>query len=132
MKDKDWAYLAGIIDADGSIGIYLVPKGNGKRQYNHQLSFCGDKLLMDWVNSNIPSSRIFLAHRTWMWITNRKAVIIQVLSNTIKYMTTKQEEARLMLEYLVLDKPDRELYSSYLKLAKRLRHSSNEGAYRRY
>lgn len=127
MQDVDWAYLAGIIDADGSIGIYLV-KG---MHYNHQLNICGDCHLMEWLDTKAPKVHIVLTRGkfggTWVWNTNKASTITTVLSNSIKYMTTKYREAELMLEYLNQKNPDREYYCQALKSLKKLRQKACGG-----
>ncbi len=107
-KALDWAYLAGFVDADGSI---VVNRWLDNRYQRHRyitricISNC-DRQIMNWLvsefggsvsmaNRNAPKN-----HRTlWRWsLSGLKAR--PILRNILPYLRLKQKRAELALQFI--------------------------------
>ena len=100
MKDKEWAYLAGIIDADGCISIAsrkqcCRSKGT---HYNAMIDICGDSKLAHWIKKRIKVRIAIKYKRYWRCYFERRDQVRHILTNVIPYLVTKKEEAEIVLK----------------------------------
>lgn len=101
------AYLAGMIDADGHIGIYnrATAKGCGARL---RLSVSNtDTTLLEWIQATTGIGSIVPKDKgnarckpTYEWVTSAEAAA-SVLKQVIPYMIVKRARAELAIEYQV-------------------------------
>jgi hypothetical protein len=86
-SQTDWAYLAGIIDGEGCISLFM-----GSNGYPHaRIQVANNKMVLH----NHPSE-IFKAHTTH-WADC--PTIAWILENTLPYYIIKRNQAELLLEY---------------------------------
>lgn len=123
----DWAYLAGLIDGEGSVAISHRKDGshirNGTRTYYHSdnsyqchITISNtDFKMIDWVRYTFKGCVYFSRPRegnrvpqyTVAWQAND--MVEWVLKNTLPYMLTKYEVAEVILRFLSTPKLEREL-----------------------
>ena len=123
-----WAYLAGIIDADGYVGILkYIDKGCVSPHYKPKLDITGDWKLMLWLNDNIEESSIEVKHEpfVYQWRVFRKRSISKILEKTIPFMVTKKKRAIIVKELcdLPLNKHSKKIKES---LYRKFRQIMNE------
>lgn len=106
MSIMQCAYLAGMIDADGSMGIY----GSSKSKLRNRLRLTvanTHEVMLDWivmvtgVGSVIPrpsQGATFKQQFDWV-VTGESAT--SVLEQILPYMIVKRDRARLAIEYQV-------------------------------
>jgi hypothetical protein len=104
MNDLQWAYLAGIIDGEGTIGIVAPYKG--ARGGRVELSVANTSpVLIEWLRATgygrvHPKQRAKAWHKdAWAWNV-RGHQIEEVLSGVIPYLVIKAPHARLALQFL--------------------------------
>ena len=111
MKDTDWAYLAGLIDGEGHLGIE-GPQGPGVMLVITNSSV----VLMDWLESHMPVGKKYslkgskngVKRPVWQWwIWNED--ILPIVSAVMPYLIAKREEAEVIL--LALDERKRYSYA---------------------
>ena len=93
----DRAYLAGIIDGEGSIGVL----------YDHPLPFVRNRVsvvvvntdqgLLDWLSE--IGGRISRSTNAMRWEVTARAEVIELLAAVIPYMRIKREVAELALRH---------------------------------
>lgn len=108
MTENDWAYLAGFVDADGSIAVSRWRDSrNQATRYIVRLSISNcDKYIMNWLvskfygcvslsNRNAPKQ-----HRTlWRWVLSGiKAK--PVLTRILPHLRLKQKRGELALQFI--------------------------------
>ena len=101
MNQLQWSYLAGIMDADGYIGIQSwVGKASKSPHYKPNINITGDRKLMDWLNANVEKRNIGVKHEPYVlyWRVYAKPMISNILLNTIPFLTTKKERAIIVKE----------------------------------
>lgn len=108
VTKNDWAYLAGFVDADGTIALNRWREKCTNR-WCYLLRLCVsncDKNIMNWLVSKLGGG-VYLCnqnapkhHRTlWRWVlcgTNARPVIEKILP----FMLIKQKHAELALQYI--------------------------------
>jgi hypothetical protein len=109
LRPVDWAYLAGVIDSDGSIGMYAA-KSTGRhpeyRNYYLRLAITNaSKPLMDWLVANLGGrfdtrAQVAAHHaQTYNWIVTQMHAGA-ILKRTLPYMKVKTMQAHLAVEYV--------------------------------
>jgi len=119
-----WSYLAGVIDADGYIGICKYANPSGSYHYKPRLAIVGDRKLIDWLNENITKGHVNVKHEpnVLTWSVFRKKDLRIILRNIIPFMTTKKRRAELVLELVSLPlnkhnvKRREEIYREFRKI----------------
>lgn len=110
LPDADAAYLAGMIDADGSVGIY----GDSKRKHRVQVTISNtDYDFLLWVKQvtsvgSVNKQRAGTAHwkPTFQWCCTSKAAVT-FLTQLAPFMRVKKDRAQLAIEFhLSLETPD--------------------------
>lgn len=98
------AYLAGMIDADGHIGIYKHDKHSSGSRVILTVSNT-DTVLLDWIRDTTGIGTVTLQARgdernktTYYWNTSA-AGATSVLEQTLPYMIVKRARAELAVEY---------------------------------
>ena len=103
-----WPYLAGLLDADGCIGVNAgTDPRNGRRRYTTRVFVSNaDKGLMNWLvaefggNINISNQNAPSNHRTmYRWVlhgTRAGPILFQVLP----YLRIKAQQAELVLRFI--------------------------------
>lgn len=110
MREKTKAYMAGIFDAEGCLGIYPSNR-DGQVKYQPVIRMCNNsRLLMKWMVRYFGgtfSKRTF--HRKgyrssvgYDWHIYDQKHISSFLSLILPYLVLKQEQAKLMIEYTSL------------------------------
>jgi hypothetical protein len=100
MKETEWAYLAGIIDGEGTIIL--------RKQHSSVCPLISiamtHKDTIDWIHVRCGghvylqvTGRITSLHH---WVMDKYDGIELILTSTLPYMITKREQAVLMLEFL--------------------------------
>lgn len=103
-KIEQIAYLAGIIDGEGS--FYIGQESRRKKHYNSRLYVVNtDERLINWLRQTFGGliySRISKTHPTWKrkfeWITN-KSEIIPITKAILPYLICKKQQAELMIKF---------------------------------
>jgi hypothetical protein len=102
MEDITCAYLAGILDGEGSIMLYKT------HQNTHPAPVVSvtttDRELADWLKDNfggqIVNQKIYQAHhkQAWVWkVTNQKALAVLLLARAYMKIERKGRKADLLL-----------------------------------
>jgi len=124
-EEAKWIYLAGILDADGYVGIIkYIDAGRKSAHYKPKLDIIGSIKLMEWLNNHIERRSIQVKHEPFvmMWRVFKKETISKILKRCIPYMTTKKERAILVKKLcdLPLNKHSKEkkeeIYRSFRKI----------------
>ena len=106
MKNIDWAYIAGFIDADGSVAIEQHSNANGTPRYAVKLYITNaDRDIMDWLVANLHGS-VYLTNRNapkhhktmWRWVIQGKQAA-PILRQVTPYLRVKKKRAELALRF---------------------------------
>jgi len=108
----DWAYLAGIIDGEGSIGLHRDGRHN-RMMPGPRLSIVNtDRKFFDWFiakfalrTRNLPfrQTKSHLGKRpVYRFKTCSRSEILRLLSGTLPFLIIKREQAESLLEFLHL------------------------------
>ena len=107
MEDVDWAYVAGFIDADGSVGIERRKRASGEVGYSVKLYITNaDRSTMDWLVSNLEGG-VYLTNRhspkhhqtMWRWVVRGKKAG-PLLRELLPYLRLKKKRAELALRFV--------------------------------
>jgi hypothetical protein len=101
MKNRTKAYMAGLMDTDGTLGIY------DKKSSGYQASvefYNDDRLLMEWVVSMFGGSyRIKKDPRReavgYRWTPTGRQHAVRFLNDILPYLVLKHREAEILLEF---------------------------------
>lgn len=105
MKDHTRAYMAGVIDGDGHIGIVKNPAFCPAIQFVNE-----SKALMNWAvlhfggsirKEAIPSGKDF-----YRWVLYGKQAQKAFIANILPYMLIKRSQAEILREFLEIDRSD--------------------------
>lgn len=137
------AYLAGIIDGEGSIMIWkseIDPKRRG--QFNLRINVSStDKCLMDWLVDNFGNkyreskspSRMAKPHwkKQYIWEVNRPN-ILNILKDIYEFLVIKKERCKIAIEFRnTFAKRERylskETFEIRLNLYKQIKHLNSRG-----
>lgn len=114
--ELDTAYMAGIIDGEGSMGVYYVADHHydnrrGRRSYFNSLSVSNtDKRLIDHLKSIWGGSITTYANHgfKYSWIHRiswqSRSDLLNILNATLPYLVLKKEQAELMIQWCELRK----------------------------
>ena len=116
MKTRSIAYMAGLMDTDGTLGIY----DKGDSGYQATVEFCNDDLqLIKWVVTTFggtyrakPDKR-----RTaigYIWRTQGKQHSSKILDQLIPFLVLKKKEAQIIKEFLSIEGENPELRKSLM------------------
>ena len=107
MNSHEWAYLAGLLDADGSVSVRKYKrKDSSTYKYHVECVISNsDNSLMDWLVTKLGGGVLIInkkapqKHKTvWRWVvTGRK--VIPILEKCIPHMIVKKQRARLGLQF---------------------------------
>ena len=107
LSRDDWAYLAGFVDADGSISVNRwCERGATRPRYLMRLTISNcDKPIMDWLVVELGGG-VCLAnregpkvHRTsWRWAVSGKYAG-KILEQLLPYLRVKQKRAELAIQF---------------------------------
>lgn len=110
VPDRDWAYLAAFIDADGSIVIQTIRQKSETRAPRVSV-YQRDRTILDELQKVFQgvgrirhTETIHGGKHTW-WITNRE-VLLWALPKLIPHLRIKRDRAIEALEVLVNRKPN--------------------------
>jgi hypothetical protein len=108
LSEVDRAYLAGIIDGEGSIMLIHVPKRMDRKweHWNLVISLTNtDKRLIDWLEERLGGHVRYVKsvnpkwRDTYHWkVCSAKAV--PILHEVLPYLKLKGEQAEIALEFL--------------------------------
>ena len=137
-------YLAGIIDGEGSIMLWMN-KGDPKirGQFNLRVNVSTtDKCLMDWLKENFQGtvyeinapSRKANPHwkKQYIWQVNRPQ-ILDLLKNINEFLIIKKERCQIAIEFReTFSKRERNLtdetFNIRLKLYEKMKHLNTRGS----
>jgi hypothetical protein len=94
----DWAFLAGLIEADGCIALIATNQG----YFNARVMFANNsEILHDWMATTFKArTKVFNKGSdctTTHWSDCRD--LVWLLEGMLPYLRSKKEEAELLLEY---------------------------------
>jgi len=105
LTPHEVGYIAGIIDADGTMGMY---KEKGKSWWHRIVAVsCADKKLVDWLHEKIPSnlytrmppSKISKKIQ-YTWSIARMESMRLFLEKIVDFLITKESQALIMIKNL--------------------------------
>lgn len=100
VSNTDCAYIAGQLDADGSIGIYEQSRTVSGTEYASVILrvtlYSQDRNLLEWIQESFGGT-ITRSHGCYYWLLTGDYVTF--LSKVAPYMRTKRRQAELALEY---------------------------------
>jgi hypothetical protein len=97
VRDVDWAYLAGIIDGEGCIGIY-----HHRRQDTWQpriVVAMSTKEPVVWIGDTFGGKVRRGSRGTWVWGVYSVTYVEAILSGCLPYLRTKRRKAREVIRY---------------------------------
>lgn len=98
VSATDWAFLAGLIEADGCISLII-----GSNGYPHaRIQLANQSMaLHDWFHNNFGAHTIATNNRSSCFTTHVAdcPTIKYILEGIIPYLISKKEEGELLLEY---------------------------------
>jgi hypothetical protein len=104
MNKTDKAYLAGLIDGEGHIGLYIVRKE--KKGFRPAIGIANTNLkVLEWVKSNyegcLSTQRFIDTTRktVYSWSIGSKSKCLRLLNDVLPYLRIKKEQAVLLIEY---------------------------------
>ena len=108
ITELDWAWLAGFIDGEGTIG--LNKRGRDLREFRPTIKiFNTNKEVLDYIQSLLstgsvcPMDKKSVESKTcktvYMWTANIKESIIPILEHILPYLKVKNKQAELLLIY---------------------------------
>lgn len=105
---EDWIYLAGILDGEGSIGVYTRHNMDKSSRVLVQVGNTDARLIM-WLKSTFGGNVAYCdmvkkypkRQPMWYWKTGAKSAQV-VLENVIEHLKLKKEQAALALESRLL------------------------------
>jgi hypothetical protein len=115
VTELEWAYLAGRIDADGSIGCY---KHNPKWTMVRLDLYSNDKSFLEWVQS-LLGGYVSINSTTWQWNAGTPNVAT-ILRRLLPYLKTKKDQAELAIKCREHGKKTSEDHVFYHTESKRL------------
>lgn len=106
MTNLQIAYLAGIIDGEGSIGLYSKRPSDKDRHYvTLQLSVVNtSKPLMKWLSANVPVGNVGRKagpktnHKEIFHWTASSSKAVEVLRLVLPYLVVKKAQAEVVIE----------------------------------
>ena len=96
LRDTDWAYLAGIIDGEGTMGVY-------RRQPRVVVAMCTEQPVL-WIHETF-GGRLKLARRVrnpdaregleirYTWGVYSRAYVWEILDGCLPYLILKRKKA---------------------------------------
>lgn len=110
MRDMDIAYLAGVFDGEGSVGMYRRSKFNAKHKspiWSCHISIANtDFRLLSWLSANVPYGHARVKPRKgnrkiqWEWSIRSRKTISEFLLTVRPFLTVKADQADLLLSLL--------------------------------
>jgi hypothetical protein len=109
LGSGEWAYLAGVIDGEGSIMLrHHPPRAESKHRWEYweptMRVFNSDRRLMDWLTEHFGGG-VSLARNNreqqkdcWIW-SARTREIAELLTGLRPFLLLKAEQADVVLEY---------------------------------
>lgn len=102
----DLAWLAGIIDGEGCIGLYSGGNGDGKSHYLRLTVVNTDQPMLERAKAITGTGTIRVSRltadkqrrQTWIWECN-SGNAARVLSSVYPFLVTKQRQAQMALEF---------------------------------
>ena len=103
LTNTDLAYLAGIIDGEGSIGIYARAKGSSNYFLKLMIANTSEPLIK-WIRTRFGGATVFTrydnpAHRPTWNITIYQQHVADVLRACRPYMVAKADQADLAIDF---------------------------------
>lgn len=109
MKNTDKAYIAGFLDADGSISIIHHKRSNGSVNYDTKVRITNTyEDTIERIRDMIPykSVKVYKRDRrqpnyatSYDLVLNSREDIADLLEDIYPYLITKKDRASLMIEY---------------------------------
>jgi hypothetical protein len=117
-----FAYFAGLLDGEGTIGIYckndmdvnFPGNGRGLSSYKAMISICQKRgPMIDWLYGNFggtiyKKSQVTVApntykkyeHEMYEWKLTSYEQIVYILKRALPFLTEKKNQAELMIEFI--------------------------------
>jgi len=110
----NWAYLAGLIDGEGTITVVKEVKGTARPTL---VIVNTNKEVLQWVKDNLNQGNLYnKGHEKegwkdrWAW-SSRGKHIKPILENILPFLKIKHQQAKLVLEFIEL----RDFYAYKIK-----------------
>ncbi len=102
LKPEDAAYIAGIIDGEGSIGLNVTASGSYRAQIqvsnaSRKLIYWLQELLGGYVDVVAPKGG---TRPSYHWRTDKREVVANVLAQVSPYLRVKQQQADLVMRFI--------------------------------
>jgi hypothetical protein len=104
ISDTEYAYLAGIIDTDGSISLSKVGMSKHSPKYKVLVEVCNNsEELIEWLRQRIPRYNLRrLNNRTYVFSIYHIGICWSLLPNIAERLVLKSKQAQLALKALEL------------------------------
>ncbi len=102
MKDTDLAYLAGLIDGEGTISCSITRTQRGHLALHKQLSiFNTNVLLISWITARFYG-KVFSRKRSDVWKEEHQVKwsaddAVLILQQVLPYLVIKREQAEIFI-----------------------------------
>lgn len=109
MKATDWAWLAGIVDGEGTVGAYFQGRKRGRRAITPILQVVStDEIIVNKVAQivrtlgiQVEPTQVGVTKRNrpvWIWACRRAKALQQVLPALLPFLVLKAPQAERLLE----------------------------------
>jgi hypothetical protein len=135
MEETIKAYLAGLVDGEGSIFIRVGKVRRKDKLYTHmipQLSISmTDKETIDFVKEAWNAGTYYVVPRKiwrtqYVVVVSKRLELQRLLTDLLPYLRTKRHQAKLMLEYCE-DRHSKQTRAQDLELLGKIQKLNNEG-----
>ena len=112
LTDREWGWVAGIIDGEGHLSLYSSgPNAQDRANLRYlqprlgvgNTSLAMLERLQNWFGGGISTQgkpRKLTHQEAFQWQLYQRVAIQEILEQTVENLTEKQERGRLMLSYL--------------------------------
>jgi hypothetical protein len=137
------AYLAGIIDGEGSLLLWMNKSSTQRGQFNLRVNVTStDKILVDWIFENFGGS-IYECNspsrksqpnwkKQYVWQVNRPEML-QFLNDIYPFLVIKKERCKVAIKFReTFEKRERNLsketFEIRIKLFEQMKHLNSRGS----
>ncbi len=131
VSSEDWAYLAGLIDGEGTVALYSNPHGGSSNCYVTVVRISNTNLdLIDWiverfgarvVEYNRERSSSFGHKRLYRAEWASASDVGTILQGVMPYLVAKKRFAEMLMSFITVPKWEKEMREIVLNNFKEIR-----------
>ena len=103
LSETEKAYLAGLFDGEGCIGLYNEKKSNYFATYLYVTNT--DFRAAKWLTDRVPYGKIkprvrYKNKPVWEWLVRKREHVKEILQTLLPYLVIKVDQASVLLSYM--------------------------------